>query len=166
MTGLLPAMTARWRGVYPSSSFLNSKKKLILAFLSPAHSSWARIIRYHWSCNIIHDTCWGVRAVLKGSSQRRQASPDLKREVFKLTNLRGSLTHLRGRGGARRGGRLCCPGLQPAESCWVILARWIKSILGPFLWMVLQDVLYRGWLYFLLWWGCVRNTVLPHKESP
>ena len=34
---------------------------------------------------------------MKGSSQRRQASPDLKREVFKLTNLRGSLTYVRGR---------------------------------------------------------------------
>ena len=48
--------------------------------------SGARIIRYqlkchNWSWIIILDTCWGVQAALKGFSQRRQASPDLKRET-------------------------------------------------------------------------------------
>ena len=105
-----------------------------------------------------------------------QASESRSEKVFKLTHLRGSLTHLRGclthlrgRGGARRGGRLCCPGLQPAVSCWVNLAmdriHWV-----PFcgwdckMYCIVNQ--YRGWWYFLLWWwstmgGCVTNTVLP-----
>ena len=114
MTGLLPAMTARWRGVYPSSSFLQLKK--IYIFWNHFTRSWARIISFHytaiidWPSIIFNVTCWGVQAVLKGSSQRRQESLDLNGKVLVcawlswLTRERkfdlreeGNLTNLRGR---------------------------------------------------------------------